>query len=265
MLSIILIILLTYHFLLASPSFFPVSHATNSPSAYVSLATVKYHAQGVRERISATTITGDSDPKWKKNKNWHSTAHMGKLLQAPRMYRWSCLPMTNGGWWNRYWRGVRYLCVRLNFYFWNLGFGFGIYLVVFVSGFIFPFQRPIPLWRTKLTNLELILICVYLVCTAFNPCLRLWFRWILDSDVFFGEHAPRVYNQWGWVFFLSFDFHFSSLPILTTDLSKKQGISPTLLYPVPTREEEKGVVDGSGKGREKRVWWTCGVFLRWRV
>jgi len=54
------------------------------------------------------------------------------------------------------------------FYFWNLGFGFWIYLAGLVSGFGFPFQCPTPLQRAKLTYLELILVCVYLVRTAFD-------------------------------------------------------------------------------------------------
>jgi hypothetical protein len=54
------------------------------------------------------------------------------------------------------------------FYFWNLGFGFWIYLAVFVSGFGFLFQCPTHLQRAKLTNFELVLVCVYLVRTAFD-------------------------------------------------------------------------------------------------
>ena len=37
--------------------------------------------------------------------------------------------------------------------------------------------------------------------------------------------------------FSYFPFYFSWLPILATNFSITQGISPTLLYPVPTREE----------------------------
>ena len=43
------IILLTYHFLLPSPSSFLTSRGTNTSSAYVPLATAEDDAEGVRE------------------------------------------------------------------------------------------------------------------------------------------------------------------------------------------------------------------------
>ena len=228
------IIPLTYHFLLPSPSSFLASRGTNTPSAYVPLATAEDDAEGVQEeeldvddnrefgrqpdlRVEEQELmiddsNGKTDPVSKKvslsaNDKWR--------LVKPLLARYM-LP----------------LCTFQFFYSWNLGFGFWIYLTVFVSGFVFPFQCPAPLQRTKLTNLELILVCVYLVRAPFN--LRVC---VSDQFAFFWwAYTVRVYNQSGW-FFSCFYLYFSSLPILTANLSTMQGISPTLLYPVPTREE----------------------------
>jgi battenin len=57
------IIPLTYHFLLPSPSSFRASHNTNTPSAYVPLATAEDDAEGVREAELDDLNTGEFRPQ----------------------------------------------------------------------------------------------------------------------------------------------------------------------------------------------------------